>query len=47
MVIALVVAAVLAVIATAVGLMLYNDKRELTRVKKLDRVDRSSNGSRA
>ncbi len=39
MVIALGVAALLAVIATAVGLMLYRDKRELSRVKNLHRVD--------
>ena len=37
--IVLVVTVLLAVIATVVGLMLYGDKRELHRLKDLDRVD--------
>ena len=39
MAIALVAAALLVVIATAVGMMLYSDKRELSRMKNLDRDD--------
>ncbi len=41
MVIALVVGTLLVVIATAVGLMLYSDKLETSRAKKLGRNDRS------
>ena len=39
MTIVLIGAAVLVVIATAVGLMLYGNKREHSRVKNLQRVD--------
>ena len=39
MAIVLIGAALVVVIATAVGLMLYSDKRELDRVKNLHRVD--------
>jgi len=45
MTIALGVAAALVLIATVVGLMLYSDKRELSRVKNLGRTGSRDRGA--